>query len=196
MAQRSKGIIRKGRERDPVDVREDRKRRKESRVVRKTLFEQINAIARRDARLEIGDKKNHLFLTNWWCRQYNRPLKDPLLNQYTIEELAYEFFLINEIAIYKDELINEETDRIEEAIEQEGMDWADQMEAEEEAEEKALAKKLADKAEAAKKAKEEAGDPLRDPDQVKWMEEEIKKSKSVFGDDFGEDVSLDFESDD
>jgi hypothetical protein len=29
----------------------------------------------------------------WWCFQYNRPLKDPLLQQYTLEELAYEYFI-------------------------------------------------------------------------------------------------------
>lgn len=32
------------------------------------------------------------FLQFWWCRTYNRPLKDPILLSYTIDELAYEFF--------------------------------------------------------------------------------------------------------
>ena len=31
------------------------------------------------------------FLQFWWCRQYNRPLKDPLLKAYTLEELTYEW---------------------------------------------------------------------------------------------------------
>lgn len=31
------------------------------------------------------------FLEFWWCRTYNRPLKDPLLAQYTLDELTYEY---------------------------------------------------------------------------------------------------------
>jgi hypothetical protein len=31
------------------------------------------------------------FLEFWWCRTYNRPLKDPLLGQYTLDELTYEY---------------------------------------------------------------------------------------------------------
>jgi|WetSurMetagenome_2_1015567.scaffolds.fasta_scaffold202434_3 hypothetical protein len=29
----------------------------------------------------------------WWSRQYNRPLKDPLLSTYTIYDLLYEYHL-------------------------------------------------------------------------------------------------------
>lgn len=31
------------------------------------------------------------FLKWWWCRTYNRPMKDPLLATYTLNELCYEF---------------------------------------------------------------------------------------------------------
>jgi hypothetical protein len=31
------------------------------------------------------------FLQFWWSRKFNRPLKDPLLLSYTLEELAYEW---------------------------------------------------------------------------------------------------------
>ena len=31
------------------------------------------------------------FLRRWWCKYYKRPYKDPLLNEYTIEELYFEF---------------------------------------------------------------------------------------------------------
>ena len=31
------------------------------------------------------------FLQFWWSQKYNRPLKDPLLHSYTLEELAYEW---------------------------------------------------------------------------------------------------------
>ena len=190
MARRTKEILRNSRERSPLS-----KDRGTSEGRLTTTFEQINSIARCDARLEIGEKKNRLFLTNWWCRQYNRPLKDPLLNQYSIEELAYEYFLIGELAAYKQEKIDEENDRIEEAKIKIDTDWADEMEAEdlarEEAEAKAKAKKIAKE-----KAEKEAYDPLKDPEQIKWMEEEMEKSKTVFGEDFGEDVSMKFEDDD
>lgn len=29
----------------------------------------------------------------WWCKQYRRPLKDPLLQEYTLEELQVEYFM-------------------------------------------------------------------------------------------------------
>jgi hypothetical protein len=29
----------------------------------------------------------------WWCIKYNRPLKDPLLDSYTLDELAYEYLI-------------------------------------------------------------------------------------------------------
>lgn len=31
------------------------------------------------------------FLKWWWCRTYNRPMKDPLLSSYNLNELCYEF---------------------------------------------------------------------------------------------------------
>jgi len=32
------------------------------------------------------------YLKIWWCHYYKRPAKDPLLQQYTFEELIIEFF--------------------------------------------------------------------------------------------------------
>lgn len=31
------------------------------------------------------------FLKWWWCRTFNRPMKDPILETYTLHELCYEF---------------------------------------------------------------------------------------------------------
>ena len=31
------------------------------------------------------------YLRKWWCITYERPFKEPLLEQYTLDELAYEF---------------------------------------------------------------------------------------------------------
>lgn len=135
---------------------------------------------------------------NWWCTYYNRPLKDPLLQQYTIEELAYEYYLIAAIAERREELANEEADRIEEKQLQAAEDWADQMEAEEEAEiaaAEARKKKLLEKKEEPEEPEEQV-DPRTDPKQIEWMEEEMKKNKLLFGDDFGEDLDINFEGDD
>jgi hypothetical protein len=32
-----------------------------------------------------------MWLRMWWCFTYNRPFKDPLLKEYTDDELAYEY---------------------------------------------------------------------------------------------------------
>jgi fumarylacetoacetate (FAA) hydrolase family protein len=130
----------------------------------------------------MGEKRNRLYLMNWWCTYYNRPLKDPLLQQYSTEELAYEYYLISELQVVKEEKARAEDDRIEEAQLQEAEDWADMMEAEEEAERQAEEERK--KLEKAKAEQEE------------WMQKEIEKNKLFFGDDFGEDVSLDFKDDD
>lgn len=90
-----------------------------------------------------------------------------------------------EKGIYDKELDDADADRIEEEKLQEDDDWADQMEAMVASEEKT-------KAEPPPK-KEEPYDPLKDPENIKWMEKEIEASKSFFGDDFGEDVSISFD---
>ena len=148
-----------------------------------SIFEQIQIIARRDAGLEIGEKANRIFLTNWWCTHYSRPLKDPLLLEYTTEELAYEYYLTGEMERLRHKKLADaakhEADKIEEERLNAASSWADQMEAQDAAEEA--------------KNKDPEIDPLKDPKNIEWMEEEIKKSKLVFGEEFGEDISSDFE---
>lgn len=41
----------------------------------------------------ISEKAITRFLRVWWCVQYNRPFKDPLLNEYTLDELVYEYLI-------------------------------------------------------------------------------------------------------
>jgi hypothetical protein len=123
-------------------------------------------------------------MSTWWCERYNKPLKDPLLQQYTLEELMYEYHLFNERALYKEESTQAEADRIEEAKIQEDESWADEMEA-------MLNAQAQQKAET-KEANAEPINPAEDPDNVKWMEEKLKESRPFFGEDFGEDLSLDF----
>lgn len=157
-----------------------------------SIFEQIHQVAKRDVRLELGEKKVRLFLTNWWCTHYNRPFKDELLQKYTLEELLYEYYFIQEIAVHREELVKAETDRIEEEKYEEDLAWADEMEKEEAEKESSKGRTEDGRSDAQESPTQQAYDPLNDPKQIAWMEEQIKQSKLVFGEDFGEDLKLDF----
>ena len=69
------------------------------------------------------------FLRRWWCQYYKRPYKDPLLDQYTLEELYFEFLDIT----YKDRK-DAEKDQLNKtnaisAPTDEDYKWAEEMEA-------------------------------------------------------------------
>lgn len=57
------------------------------------LWEEIQKLARAHHIEDPLDSTGSFerFLKFWWCQKYNRPLKDPLLDQYTLEELTYEW---------------------------------------------------------------------------------------------------------
>jgi len=110
---------------------------------------------------------------------YNRPLKDPLLQTYTLEELLYEFYDKVERNLAEEEREASEEIKTEEAKEKDVTDWIEKEE-----------KKEAD---LAQKAKDKPADPTKDPENIKWMEEEIRKAKAHLGDDFGEDLELNFD---
>ena len=38
-----------------------------------------------------GSRLRTEWLQRWWCQKFNRPRKDPLLNDYTLEELMIEY---------------------------------------------------------------------------------------------------------
>lgn len=77
----------------------------------------------------------------------------------------------------------EEADRIEEEKFEEGVAWADQMEALE------REKKL-------KQAQQQApNDPTLDPNNAAWMQDVIDQEKKKHGEDFGEDISFSMEED-
>lgn len=115
---------------------------------------------------------------SWWSDKYNRPLKDPVLLSYTMEELAYEYYLSTERKAAERERIDADNDKIEEAKDSAAQSWADEMEAEEAEEEE----------------KETAPPDLAlDPANIEWMEQEIQKNKQELGEDFGEDINMDFE---
>lgn len=107
-----------------------------------------------------------MFLRSWWSKYYSRPLKDPMLDEYTTEELYYEYADKIEREKAADIHAEEERDRIEDDKQKEVLDWAEQEEAKELME---LKKKQEDEA---------------------WMAEQLKKEKELHGEDFGEDVSF------
>jgi hypothetical protein len=72
----------------------------------------------------------------------------------------------------------------EEQKEKINLDWADEMEQKDLAQTKAQAAALE-----AKKFE----DPTKDPENVKWMEEQMKIHKEQFGETFGENIEENFE---
>lgn len=82
-----------------------------------------------------------LRLRSWWSRYYNRPLKDPLLETYTLEELLFEFHDIRD----RKEAEAKEAKEIDAKIDEDKLDetlkWAEEdekREAELAAQEKAM----------------------------------------------------------
>ena len=102
--------------------------------------------------------------------------------QYTLEELLYEFYDRIERQKAQDEALEQEDVKIEEAKDKEAEDWAERMEREErEAEMRAEA------------AKSQNPDPTKDPENVAWMEEQMRINKQIHGETFGEDIDESFE---
>jgi len=113
---------------------------------------------------------------NWWSIHYNRPLKDPLLQTYTLEELAYEYYMVKQARLAHDEQAKADTDRIEENKIQAELDWADAMEKEERLEEESAS------------ASEEPYNPIVDPNNIEWMEKHMELEEE----EEGGDLSIDF----
>jgi hypothetical protein len=153
-----------------------------------SLVEKIRAIAAKNARSTLdNDHDLMLYLRSWWSRTYNRPLKDPLLETYSLEDLLYEFYDKIERAEAEEESRNSEDDKILKEKEQASQDWA------EEEERKELDELKRKRKEAAEAAPTPVSDPSKDPDNIKWMEEEMAKAKALHGPDFGEDIKINFE---
>ena len=149
-----------------------------------SIFDTIRKLAEHNARAPLDTEELQLlFLQSWWSRTYNRPLKDPILLTYTLEDLLYEFYDRIERTKASEEAVESEDDRIEEDKEKAVLDWAEQ-------EEKRELEALKD--EAAELELKKVEDPTKDPENVKWMEEQIKKDQDEFGTDFGTDLDLEF----
>lgn len=151
-----------------------------------SIVESVRAVAAYNARADLSDEHQLLlFLQSWWSKTYNRPLKDPLLQTYTLAELIYEFYDRVERQKAEEERISSENDKIEESKEKEALDWAEQ-------EEKKDLEAMKDEAGNASNSVP-AKDPTKDADNIAWMEEQIRKAKEEFGDSFGEDIDENFE---
>lgn len=160
---------------------EDEREKPEGTRYSTSLIDQIRSIAAANARSDLSDEKQLiLFLQSWWSKTYNRPLKDPLLLSYTLEELLYEFYDKIERKKAEEERINSENDKIEADKEKEVLDWAE----EEERKELEALKKEA--------GKKQNIDPTKDPDNVAWMEKQVQQGKAIFGESFGEDIEESF----
>lgn len=120
-----------------------------------------------------------LFLKSWWSSTYNRPLKDPLLDSYTLEELLYEFYDKIERQEAREERSIKEADKMDEAKEKEVLDWAEQEEKKE--------------LEEMQRRDSEIAYPTQDPENIRWMNEQLEKAKQIHGETFGEDVDEKFE---
>lgn len=154
-----------------------------------TVVDSVRSIAAYNARAELDSEEQlSLFLQSWWSRTYNRPLKDPILLSYTLEELLYEFYDKTERQAAEEERASSENDKIEEGKEKATLDWIEQ---EEQRELEAMKRKQQAKSKG--KAEPEPIDPTKDPDNVAWMEEQLRQAKDQYGDTFGEDLELDFE---
>jgi hypothetical protein len=109
----------------------------------------------------------------WWSRHYSRPLKDPILQDYTFEELYYEYRCIIE------------ADKLREESLKKAMNQPDQQE---EDEDKALDDALAWAEEEERKDREAMEAKLKEEEQKKWMEEQLQEQKEELGEEFGEDI--------
>jgi hypothetical protein len=112
----------------------------------------------------------------WWCKKYNKPLKDPILMQYSVEELLYEMMSHRHYDNDLNRQRQEEADRIEIEKYDEDVEWAEEME-------RLEAEKL-------KQDTKPPTSPAEAPHNQEWMQQIIEEEKKKFGDDFGEDISF------
>lgn len=124
-------------------------------------------------------------------------MKHPILLSYTFEELMYEYYVKIETELHRTKSIEAEGDKIEEEKWESAEAWADEEEQKEREQLEEQNKMKASSVEQSTKQTEsdDPYDPSKDPEAIEWMEKEMAKAKELYGDDFGEDLSLDMEED-
>jgi hypothetical protein len=144
-----------------------------------SAFEAIDIIATKAAREDLNSEKSQLrFLTYWWSNKYNRPIKDPLLQEYTIEELYYEYRLHDEYSKAVNEKETEEQEKVEEQRTYDALAWAEEEEAKELAEQQ-------------NQGHDDESVKITNDDK-EWMQQQIEAAKATYGDSFGEDITEEF----
>jgi len=157
--------------------------------VKLNLVDSIRAIAAKNARSPLDNEESLiLFLRSWWSKTYSKPLKDPLLLEYSLEDLLYEFYDKIERNDAEEEMRNSEADKMEEEKDKAVTDWAEQ---EEKRELEALKNKQ--QQQSTNSQPTPPANPAEDPDNKKWMEEQMAKAKAELGENFGEDIAVTFE---
>ena len=161
-----------------------------------TTSDDIRQLAAYNARAPLDTEEQMiLFLQSWWSHTYNRPLKDPLLETYSVEELLYEFYDRIERQAARLERLETDDDRIEEEKERAVLDWADAEEKREleEAKLKAETTETTQATETTEEPDVPAPDPTKDPENIAWMEKQLLEAKAIYGESFGEDIDENFD---
>lgn len=114
------------------------------------------------------------------------------MQEYSLEELLYEYYDRAERSKAEAENSGEDTDKMEEARLKENLDWAEQ---EEKRELEELEKKRKAEEEINKQAEDGSMGSVEDL-HGDWMKEQVEKEiqqgKELYGEDFGEDISEEF----
>lgn len=71
------------------------KKNQKEKIKKSNLVSDIRKIALHNVDVSPRDEQSLLsYLKRWWCVYYKRPYKDPLLLEYSFEELLLEYFEI------------------------------------------------------------------------------------------------------
>lgn len=93
--------------------------------------------------------------------------------------MLYEYYDLSAREKAELDRLEEESDKIDDNRTKQTLDWAE----EEERKELELLKQAQSK---------ESVDPMDDPGNKEWVEKQLAEAKEVYGEDFGEDIELDF----
>lgn len=136
------------------------------------LISDIESLVKKQLRRPlVTDEAISLWLQIWWSKKYERPLKDPLLLEYTLEELIYEFFISQEYEVVQKEKAELEAEQKEKEKMDQANAWADELEAQMEAQMAQTAPPLTDP--------EESSEP--EVSQEEWMASE--EADGLYGQD-------------
>jgi len=95
-----------------------------ARPTTKLSFDNVYSRVMKSAQTKIKTENDlERFLRSWWCIRYNRPYRDPLLLDYSLEELVVEYLDVS----YRSNPEAFKKVKEQQKIAQEDDDWADKM---------------------------------------------------------------------